>query len=204
MREAQKDYFRTRTQLHLSRSKTLESKVDAEIERVKELTLFLTPNIMKQFDLETYNRMIAEGKTPKIVTRDGRDIRILCTDRKYEGETIVALINEDGDERIYTFYPCGSYLGEGEHEKDLFFADIEPSIRPYKDKDEVMKAIIHNCGWVKEKATGVCESIQIVRKNRDGRLIVGAKSFDIDMETLLTMYTWYLTDDPCGVKEEEV
>lgn len=35
---------------------------------------------MKQFDLEAYNRMIAEGKTPKIVSRDGRDVRILCTD----------------------------------------------------------------------------------------------------------------------------
>lgn len=37
MRTTQKDYFRTRSKYALDKSKDLEKRVDAEIERVKEL-----------------------------------------------------------------------------------------------------------------------------------------------------------------------
>lgn len=40
MRAAQKEYFRTRSKDVLGQSKGLEAKVDAEIKRVNELTLF--------------------------------------------------------------------------------------------------------------------------------------------------------------------
>ena len=37
MRKAQRDYFRTRTQLSLNESKQLEKLVDAEIKRVEQI-----------------------------------------------------------------------------------------------------------------------------------------------------------------------
>lgn len=38
MRKAQKNYFKTRNQGYLDRSKSLEKQIDAEIERVQKLT----------------------------------------------------------------------------------------------------------------------------------------------------------------------
>lgn len=38
MRQAQKNYFKTRNQSYLDRSKHLEKQVDAEIERVNRIT----------------------------------------------------------------------------------------------------------------------------------------------------------------------
>lgn len=37
MRQAQQDYFRTRNQMDLRKSKALENEVDLEIRRVKEI-----------------------------------------------------------------------------------------------------------------------------------------------------------------------
>lgn len=156
---------------------------------------------MKQFDSETHNRMIAEGKTPKVVTRDGRDVRILCTDRKYEGETIIALMyTDDGDEGIRTFYSSGKYLGEGEHENDLFFADLEPTYRPYKDAEECFKDVVKHGGWVKEKETNYYLCIGCV-----GRLGVRyADSVNEAYDEFLHENVWADDGTPCGVKEEEV
>ena len=40
MRTAQKEYFRSRSKDVLKESKSLEAKVDAEIKRAREITLF--------------------------------------------------------------------------------------------------------------------------------------------------------------------
>ena len=46
---------------------------------------------MKQFNLKSY---IANPR--KVVTRDGRKVRIICTDREGSMYPIVALITDDG------------------------------------------------------------------------------------------------------------
>ena len=75
---------------------------------------------MKQFDLDEY----LKNPSRKVVTRDGRSVRILCTDRKSEEQPIVALIaslTEDSEyvgtyrkDGIWSTYGCASEL-------DLFF-----------------------------------------------------------------------------------
>lgn len=58
-----------------------------------------------------------------MVTRDGRKVRIICTDRK--GDTpIIALVHnaDDGQEIGYSFYPDGKYFIDKDDEFDLFFA----------------------------------------------------------------------------------
>ena len=74
---------------------------------------------MKEFSLEEY----LKNPNREVVTRDGRKVRILCTDRK--GDTpIIALVHDanDGQEYGYAFYSDGKFFRDENKELDLFFA----------------------------------------------------------------------------------
>lgn len=74
---------------------------------------------MKQFSLEEY----LENPERKIVTRDGRNVRIICTDKRGTDFPIVALVEcEDKEETCY-YNKKGSWNSCGAVSKiDLFFA----------------------------------------------------------------------------------
>lgn len=74
---------------------------------------------MKEFSLEEY----LKNPNREVVTRNGRKVRIICTDRK--GDTpIIALVYDanEGQECGYAFYPDGKYFIDKDDEVDLFFA----------------------------------------------------------------------------------
>ena len=83
---------------------------------------------MRPFNLEEY----LKDPSRKVVTREGRDVRIICTDRKgdcpivalikkYDGNSeVVAAYSKDG---ITNEFACALY--------DLFFADEIPDFKPY-------------------------------------------------------------------------
>ena len=73
---------------------------------------------MKQFNLQEY----LANPNRQVVTRDGRKVRIICTDRK--GATpIIALVNSGVSEELgYAFYSDGKYFIDKDDEVDLFFA----------------------------------------------------------------------------------
>lgn len=75
---------------------------------------------MKQFNLQEY----LANPNRQVVTRDGRKVRIICTDRK--GDTpIIALVNDglpDCEEFCYSFFPDGKACENYENIIDLFFA----------------------------------------------------------------------------------
>ena len=75
---------------------------------------------MKQFSLEEY----LKNPERKVVTRDGRKARIICTDRAgLNAKPIVALITlPNGDENVKTFWANGIETAGSEDENDLFFA----------------------------------------------------------------------------------
>ena len=75
---------------------------------------------MKEFSLEEY----LKDPSRKVVTRDGRPVRIICTDRKgLYVKPIVALITlPNGDEVIKTFWENGIETAGSEDINDLFFA----------------------------------------------------------------------------------
>ena len=75
---------------------------------------------MKQFNLEEY----LKNPSKKVVTRDGRSVRIVCTDRVSEkGYPLLALVMTDGHECVYTYNTYGQfYSGDTNHALDLFFA----------------------------------------------------------------------------------
>ena len=73
---------------------------------------------MEQFNLEEY----LKDPSRKVVTRDGRPVRIICTDRK--GATpIIALVNDGLSEELgHAFYSDGKIFSDEDNELDLFFA----------------------------------------------------------------------------------
>ena len=80
---------------------------------------------MKEFNLTEY----LKNPSQKVVTRDGRAVRIICTDfRSQMNKPIIALIKEDEDEEnAFNFKENGRWhLPENEESlKDLFFAPIK-------------------------------------------------------------------------------
>lgn len=75
---------------------------------------------MKQFSLEKY----LANPERKIVTREGKKVRIICTDRAgYMTKPIVALITlPNGDENIKSFWANGIETAGSDGKDDLFFA----------------------------------------------------------------------------------
>ena len=71
---------------------------------------------MKQFNLEEY----LANPSKKVVTRDGRDVRIVCTD--FDNPNFPVIGEVKGSKWPYSFTRKGMYdrFEEGDH--DLFFA----------------------------------------------------------------------------------
>ena len=73
---------------------------------------------MKQFSVEEY----LKNPTRKIITRDGRNARIICTDMKSTTYPVVALIKDgSGYEQLFTFSKNGEYAVNESSRSDLFF-----------------------------------------------------------------------------------
>ena len=76
---------------------------------------------MEQFSLEKY----LANPSRKLVTRDGRNARIVSTDRRYENYPIVALVQISDNyinEEVYTYTKDGEFEAEQSTKWDLFFA----------------------------------------------------------------------------------
>ena len=76
-------------------------------------------NDMKQFNLQEY---LAHPER-KVVTRDGRPVRIICTDWDAEDGQIVAIVTKDDKKSVLLYYENGTYFGlDSASVDDLFFA----------------------------------------------------------------------------------
>ena len=116
---------------------------------------------MKEFSLEEYQK----NPSRKIITRDGRNVRIICTDRKGTKYLVIALCTmSNGSEDCYFYPPNGKmYLSEDSND-DLFFVPEKHegwvnlykgnayyhlgSTIFYQSKSEAKKRIVKNCGYV--------------------------------------------------------
>ena len=90
---------------------------------------------MKPFSLEEY----LKNPNRKVVTRNGRSARIICTDAK-GNYPIVVLIEEGGYDNALSYTKDGKlYVGET-NDYDLFFAPEkhEGWVNVYRDFDDVM------------------------------------------------------------------
>lgn len=113
---------------------------------------------MKQFDLKEY----LKDPNKKVVTRDGRNARIVCTDRKGTERSVVALCTmSNGSEYCYFYFPNGRmYLSaDADSCMDLFFASEKhegwvnlynlsegPYLGSVYSSKEVAEAMSKKCG----------------------------------------------------------
>ena len=82
---------------------------------------------MRQFSLEEY----LKNPSKKVITRDGRNARIICTDRRDLNFPIIALIENisGGGEKACSYTKDGRHYTDCPDIFDLFFA-------PEKDKEQ--------------------------------------------------------------------
>ena len=117
---------------------------------------------MKEFSLEEY----LKNPNRKIVTRDGRNVRIICTDQKGTEYSVIALCTmSNGSENCCFYLPNGRrYLSAGADScLDLFFPEKHEgwvnlykgnayyhlgSTIFYQSESEAKKRIVKNCGYV--------------------------------------------------------
>lgn len=108
---------------------------------------------MKPFDLEEY----LKDQTKKLVTRNGKKARIICTNRLMEDFPICALVDENGEEYYYSYTINGKHLTDSDNGYDLFFAsekkegwvnifktdiDMLKSGRIYNSKTEAKESVV--------------------------------------------------------------
>ena len=89
---------------------------------------------MKQFNLEEYKK----NPNRKVITRDGRSVRILCTDRKGTEYLVIALCTmSNGSEDCYFYFPNGRMYLSADSCMDLFFAPEKKEgwLNLYKDEN---------------------------------------------------------------------
>ena len=89
---------------------------------------------MKEFNLTEY----LKNPSQKVVTRDGREVRIICTDYKSDYPIIGLVTIDKNRELAYNFQKNGEYyFTDEESPLDLFFAPIkrEGWINLFKDKN---------------------------------------------------------------------
>ena len=108
---------------------------------------------MEQFSVEKY----LENPNRKVVTRDGRSVRIICTNRLDENYPVIALVNNEDYEECYSYTKFGKVYQYAKRacELDLLFAPekksawinlykinsiISPGPRVYDTKEEAESA----------------------------------------------------------------
>lgn len=80
---------------------------------------------MKPFSLEEY----LKNPTKKVITRDGRSARIICTNRLDETYPVIALVKDEYTEKCYGYSKFGKIYqyANRDCELDLLFASEKKS-----------------------------------------------------------------------------
>lgn len=76
------------------------------------------------FNIELAKKITDGEIEGKITTRDGRSARIICWDAKNDN-SIIALINDDGEECIESYPSDGLIFLQGESNIDLFVEIVD-------------------------------------------------------------------------------
>lgn len=106
---------------------------------------------MKPFNLDEY----LKNPNRKIITRDSRDVRVICVNRISEDYPVVALIRNKDKEVIECYTKDGKFLENNIYNCDLFFSPekksgwinlykmnsiISPGPRAYDTKEDAESA----------------------------------------------------------------
>ena len=117
---------------------------------------------MKRFNLDEY----LDNPNMKVVTRNGKSVRIRCTDRKSEEQPIVALVESLTEDSEYV----GTYRKDGRWSTSGCASDLDIFFAPEK-----------KVGWVN------------VYKNEYGAYVLGEIFFGKEHEEVTTSLTYIAT-----------
>ena len=100
---------------------------------------------MKEFNLTEY----LKNPSQKVVTRDGREVRIICTDFKSDFPIVALVMMDDKTETLIYYNEKGDWIADKKDDWDLFFASTNTNregwINLFKDEDIVfLTGIIHD------------------------------------------------------------
>ena len=76
---------------------------------------------MEEFNLEKY----LENPNRKVVTRDGRSVKIICTNAKGNFPIIALVETYNGNETVLRLKENGRFYNDTENSSDLFFASVK-------------------------------------------------------------------------------
>ena len=76
---------------------------------------------MKQFNLAEY----LKNPNRRIITKDGRNVRIICTDAKGNFPIIALVETYNGNEIVLRLKENGRFYNDTENSNDLFFAPVK-------------------------------------------------------------------------------
>lgn len=133
----------------------------------------------------------------KVVTRDGRTVRIVAYDLDSRYPICAIIRAQNGSEYPEVYLKSGRYDEDGiENNCDLFIEE-ESKYRPYANADEMDEAIKeHGHGmYVVNRLTDVRQAI-IAYSN----LEVATSATKQSYKAFLNSYTWF-DGTPCGVQE---
>ncbi len=126
---------------------------------------------MKEFNLNEY----LKNPSQKVVTRDGRNVRIICTNMKSEYPLIALAINKDDNKESLLNYKENGKYSYAVSENDLFFAPI---------KREGWVNIFYN--FPKENHDYFCDKIYKTKEDAEK----DAKKYNIDNYVTTTKIEW--------------
>ena len=114
---------------------------------------------MKQFNLDEY----LKNPNRKIITREGKSVRVICVDRFSDDYPIVTLIRNKDKEVIECYTKDGKFLENNIHNHDLFFAPVKKS------------------GWINlyKRNSIISPGPRAYNTKEDAESIVGDKSYYI-------------------------
>ena len=104
---------------------------------------------MKEFNLNEYKK----NPSQKVMTRDGRKARIVCTDMKNK-QPVLALITEGNREDIHFYFQNGVWCNDfSNHKLDLVFAPTKKKgwINIFRYKTDVYSGDIFETKEAAEK-----------------------------------------------------
>lgn len=129
----------------------------------------------------------------KVVTRDGRTVRIVAYDLDSRYPICAIIRAQNGSEYPEVYLKSGRYDEDGiENDCDLF---VEEEYRPYANADEMDEAIKVHGMFVINRLTDVRQAI-IAYSN----LEVATSATKQSYKAFLNSYTWF-DGTPCGVQE---
>lgn len=105
---------------------------------------------MKQFNLDEY----LKNPNRKVITRDGHDVRIVCTDCKNYEYPTVALVTCDDDEFVVNCTKEGKCHTSNKYKYDLFFAPEKKEgwVKVYYGKSRCNTFVCNRIFATKEEA----------------------------------------------------